>query len=32
VAVGGESNEEDEKFFEKIKRNVLKEIVVNKST
>jgi len=32
VAVGGESNEEDEKFFEKIKRNVLKEIVVNKTT
>jgi hypothetical protein len=32
VALGGASNEEDEKFFEKIKRNVLKEIVVNKST
>ena len=32
VAVGGESNEEDDKFFEKIKRNVLKEIVVNKTT
>jgi Zinc-finger of C2H2 type len=31
VALGGVSNEEDEKFFEKIKRNVLKEIVVNKS-
>ena len=32
VAVGGESNEEDDKFFEKIKRNVLKEIVVNKNS
>ena len=32
VALGGGTNEEDEKFFEKIKRNVLKEIVVNKST
>jgi hypothetical protein len=32
VALGGDTNEEDEKFFEKIKRNVLKEIVVNKST
>ncbi len=31
VALGGSSNEEDEKFFEKIKRNVLKEIVVNKT-
>ena len=31
AALGGETNEEDEKFFEKIKRNVLKEIVVNKS-
>jgi len=30
-ALGGASNEEDEKFFEKIKRNVLKEIVVNKT-
>jgi len=30
-ALGGASNEEDEKFFEKIKRNVLKEIVVDKS-
>jgi hypothetical protein len=32
AALGGGTNEEDEKFFEKIKRNVLKEIVVNKST
>jgi len=31
AALGGASNEEDEKFFEKIKRNVLKEIVVDKS-
>jgi hypothetical protein len=31
VALGGVSNEEDDKFFEKIKRNVLKEIVVDKS-
>jgi hypothetical protein len=31
AALGGGTNEEDEKFFEKIKRNVLKEIVVNKS-
>jgi len=31
AALGGETNEEDDKFFEKIKRNVLKEIVVNKS-
>ncbi len=31
VALGGASNEEDDKFFEKIKRNVLKEIVVDKS-
>jgi hypothetical protein len=31
VALGGASNEEDDKFFEKIKRNVLKEIVVNRS-
>jgi len=31
-ALGGASNEEDEKFFEKIKRNVLKEIIVDKST
>jgi len=31
VALGGETNEEDEKIFEKIKRNVLKEIVVDKS-
>ena len=31
-ALGGSSNEEDDKFFEKIKRNVLKEIIVNKST
>jgi hypothetical protein len=30
AAIGGASNEEDEKIFEKIKRNVLKEIVVNK--
>jgi hypothetical protein len=32
VALGGETNEEDDKFFEKIKRNILKEIVVNKSS
>ena len=31
AALGGNSNEEDDKFFEKIKRNVLKEIVVDKS-
>ena len=31
AALGGGTNEEDEKIFEKIKRNVLKEIVVNKS-
>ena len=32
AALGGSTNEEDEKFFEKIKRNVLKEIVVNKNS
>jgi hypothetical protein len=32
AAVGGNTYEEDAKFFEKIKRNVIKEIVVNKST
>ena len=32
VALGGDTNEEDDKIFEKIKRNVLKEIVVNKSS
>jgi len=32
AALGGGTNEEDEKIFEKIKRNVLKEILVNKST
>jgi len=31
VALGGGDNEEDDKFAEKIKRNVLKEIVVDKS-
>jgi hypothetical protein len=31
AALGGDTNEEDDKIFEKIKRNVLKEIVVNKS-
>jgi hypothetical protein len=31
AALGGGTNEEDEKIFEKIKRNVLREIVVNKS-
>jgi hypothetical protein len=31
AALGGITNEEDDKIFEKIKRNVLKEIVVNKS-
>jgi hypothetical protein len=30
-ALGGSTNEEDEKFFEKIKRNVLKEVVVDKN-
>jgi hypothetical protein len=32
VALGGGTNDEDEKFLDKIKRNVLKEIVVDKST
>ena len=31
VAVGGDTHEDDDKFAEKIKRNVLKEIVVDKS-
>ena len=31
AAVGGNTYEEDAKFFEKIKRNVIKEIIVNKS-
>ena len=31
AALGARTNEEHDKFFEKIKRNVLKEIVVNKS-
>ena len=31
VAIGGITDEEDDKIFEKIKRNVLKEIIVNKS-
>jgi hypothetical protein len=30
VAVGGDTHEDDDKFAEKIKRNVLKEIVVDK--
>jgi len=30
VALGGGTNDEDEKFLDKIKRNVLKEIVVDK--
>jgi hypothetical protein len=30
-ALGGSSNEEDDKFFEKIKRNVLKEIRVDRN-
>jgi len=32
VALGGGTNDEDEKFLDKIKRNVLKEIVVDKSS
>ena len=31
VAVGGDTHEDDDKFADKIKRNVLKEIVVDKS-
>ena len=31
AALGGNSREEDDKFFEKIKRNVLREVTVDKS-
>jgi hypothetical protein len=32
AAIGGKTHEEDDKIFEKIKRNVLREIVVDKNT
>jgi hypothetical protein len=31
VALGGDTNEEDDKIFEKIKRNVLKQVLVDKN-